>query len=115
MPLKPYIGYSRRDEFEENGTVLIFAHTVQEARKVGWDDLITDEWIDFTARLAEPFMMVEADPKMVEQDKAHVNWNPKVCRECEHYGQSVIGEDGLCDECRDNNDYEKRMGKGGDA
>ena len=103
--LKTYMGYSRATGAEE-GAILIFAHSVKEARKVGWNTLgstLTDEYIDFAATLLRntPWLRDEAYGLKLANDQAHVIDNPKSCKECETWGMYPIGEDGLCEECRD--------------
>ena len=113
--LKSYMGYSRGAGSEE-GAVLIFAHSVKEARKVGWNKLgsdLTDEYIDFAARLIRkaPWLREEANAIKLANDEAHVIDNPKSCVECEKWGVYPIGEDELCEECRDDQ-LELELAKG---
>ena len=101
--LKPYMGYSRFAGPEE-GAMLIFAHTVVEARNIGWQEggnLFTDEYIDFAAKLLRdvPWLMLEADQDKLVKDLSHSTIDPVLCKECEMWGEQ-IGDDGLCDECR---------------
>jgi hypothetical protein len=105
--LKIYMVYSRGAGSEE-GAALVFAHSFQEARKVGWQsfgDLFTDEYIDLTAGLMRnhPWLYDEADKAKLAKDEPHGTIDPKSCNQCERWGQSPIGEDGLCEDCREDN------------
>jgi hypothetical protein len=102
--LKPYIVYSRSNGSEE-GAALVFAHRASIARYIGYgpfNDFI-DGYIDCAARLIRnaPWLFEEADKDKLSKNEAHVIINPKTCCECGFWGQSPIGDDGLCEECRD--------------
>jgi hypothetical protein len=103
--LKTYMGFSRGAGPEE-GAILIFAHSVKEARKVGWNMMgceLTDEYIDFAATIIRksPWLREEANALKLANDEAHVIDDPRSCDECGMWGIYQIGEDGLCEECRD--------------
>jgi hypothetical protein len=102
--LNTYMAYSRGAGPEE-GAVLVFAHSVQEARTVGWKAFgsdLTDDYLDFAATRIRnsPWLYDEANAIKLANDEPHVIDSPKDCQECEQWGQSPIGIDGLCDECR---------------
>ena len=102
--LNTYMIFSRTGDVE-NGAALVFAHTAQEARVVGWRGIgsdLTDEYTDLAAnRLRnKPWLFDEALAVKFANDEAHVIDDPKSCRTCECWGQSPIGEDGLCEGCR---------------
>lgn len=102
--LKPYFVYSREYGPQE-GALLCFAHTAQEARSVGFQNGgtdITDDYLDFGACLLRgcDWLYTEADQEKLKNDEAHLIWNMKSCSECEQWGHSPIGKDGLCDDCR---------------
>jgi len=106
-----YMVYSEGAGCEE-GAALVFAHTSKEARKVGWNEvgcLFTGEYIDFAStRLRNhDWLFEEANQEKLVDDIPHAIDNPKCCKGCEMWGgDSRIGEDGLCDECRGGlNDY----------
>jgi len=91
----------------EIGAALVFAHTAKEARVVGWRGIgsdLTDEYTDLAAnRLRnKPWLFDEALAVKFANDEAHVIDDPKSCHTCECWGQSPIGEDGLCEGCRQN-------------
>lgn len=102
--LKPYMVFSNFSGSAE-GALLVFAHSVREARKVGWrcfSGELTDQYIDFGANLIRnsDFLLAEADiPKLIA-DEPHGVWNIKSCKWCERWGQSAIGDDELCEDCR---------------
>ena len=103
--LNTYMAYSRGAGPEE-GAFLIFAHSVQEARTVGWKSFgsdLTDEYIDFTAtRIRKsPWLFDEANAIKFANDEPHVIDSPKGCLNCGFWGQSPIGVDGLCEGCRE--------------
>ena len=103
--LNAYVIFSRNGDVE-NGAALVFAHTAQEARVVGWRGIgsdLTDEYTDLAAnRLRnKPWLFDEALAVKFANDEAHVIDDPKSCRTCEWWGQSPIGKDGLCEKCRE--------------
>jgi hypothetical protein len=98
-----YMGYSRSLGAHE-GAALIFAHSIREARAVGWRScgaLFTDEYIDFAATRIrnKSWLFGEAIREKLEQDKAHAVDDPRCCRECELWGVSPIGANGRCEDC----------------
>lgn len=110
--LNAYMIYSRAAGPEE-GAALVFAHTVREARKIGYpgigNDLTGDEYIDLAADLIRnsPYLFQEADPDKLARDVPHVIDNPRSCDRCERWGQSAIGEDCLCDICKSDKELER--------
>ena len=114
--LNTYMGFSRANGPEE-GAILIFAHSVREARLVGWrmfgSDL-TDEYTDFAAKRIRksPWLKEEANGLKLANDEAHVIDNPNCCMECGLWGETPIGDDGLCEFCHDDYaDLELAKGK----
>ena len=109
--LKPYMGYSIGLGASE-GAILIFAFTAKEAKKIGYRaSILTDEYIDFAVRLMRnsPYLFKDADQEKLKSGMPHVIDNPTSCRHCESWG-SEIGDDGLCQDCRelhDDTDYLK--------
>lgn len=105
--LKTYMVYSRFLTPSE-GALLVFAHNVQEARVVGWQATsgadLTDDYLDFgaCAMKGRDWLFAEANQEKLSQDIPHLVWDIKSCDECEKWGHSPIGDDGLCDECREN-------------
>lgn len=98
--LKPYMIFSRYAGPSE-GAGLVFAHTSREARKIGWQTfygMFFDEFIDLGCRWLKDCSWLMAEKK---SDLPHAVDNPKSCKVCECWGQSVIGEDGMCEECRE--------------
>lgn len=107
-PLNIYMGYSRYGGAEE-GAILIFAHTVREARSIGWRILPLDtEFIDFAAlRLRNnDWLYEEANQDKLMAGIPHAIDDPNTCQACEHWGASPIGNDGFCEGCR----YEREEG-----
>jgi len=103
--LNPYMVFSIGLGSEE-GAMLVFAHTVREARAVGWrsdGSLLTDEFIDLGAKLIRnsDWLYKEANQAKLNAGIAHTVWRPRGCERCELWGNSEIGEDGLCDDCRE--------------
>jgi hypothetical protein len=98
--LKPYLGFSREAGTDGAG-ILIFAHTAREARKIGWDTDITDEYIDFAAtrmRRTETYLMTLANATKLDNDEPHSVWDVPFCKNCEQWGEP-IGDDGFCESC----------------
>ena len=103
--LRTYMVYSRAGGPQE-GAALVFAHNRQEARVMGWwhtgSGDFTDELLDFESRRLKdrPWLYAEADQEKFRQGLPHIILVPKSCKRCRRWGQSPIGEDGLCEECR---------------
>lgn len=104
--LMPYMLYSREIGPEECAC-LAFAHSGQEARKVGWNNGckydIADEYIDLVSRPLgnRPWLLTEADPQKFSRDEAHLVFAPNTCRWCESWGHidGPISRDGLFPRC----------------
>lgn len=102
--LKMYMVYSRGAGPEE-GAALAFAHNSQEARVVGWGGIvsdITDEFIDVASlRLRnKDWLYAEANQEKLKAEIPHHIDAPRSCSNCETWGESPIGDDGLCESCR---------------
>jgi len=103
--LKPYMIYSRYAGRSE-GAALVFAHTVKEAKKIGWNgigsDLTGGEYIDLAATLMKdsPWIFGEADIEKFDRGEPHVIDSPSSCYSCETWGLELA--DGLCQNCREN-------------
>ena len=97
--LKPYMVCSRTAGAAE-GAILVFAHTVKEARKIGWKtgwlkDLCDGEWIDLQAYKinSEPWIM-----KQAKSEEPHSIEIPETCHDCLMWGFE-LDEKGLCESC----------------
>jgi hypothetical protein len=113
--LNIYMVYSRGGGPEE-GAFLVFAHSFQEARKIGWrwsGDEITDDYLDFAARRIRKaeWLRDEADPVKYANDESHVIQNPNSCIHCDLWGHTPIGPDGICEECQDDLDEIEEINK----
>lgn len=103
--LKPYMAYSRSAGAIE-GAVLIFAHTLREAKKYAWNNSLLrefcDDWIDLGAYLIrdKPWLYDDANQEKLSAGIPHVVDDPRGCEVCETWGGSPIGRDGVCEECR---------------
>lgn len=89
----------------KEGAMLVFAHTAREARTIGWRECcntLTDDYLDFAASWLRDcdWLFKEADAEKLAADTPHLVWNIRACRACEMWGDSEIGDDGLCDSCR---------------
>ena len=108
--MKPYMGYSREGGSRE-GAVLIFAHNVKEAKRIGFGVLspwITDEYTDMAVTLIKDgafwFEQVPQWSKdKIVKDEPHVLDSPPSCKVCELWG-SELNESGLCEDCQDYED-----------
>lgn len=103
--MNAYMIYSRHAGPEE-GAGLVFAHSVKEAKKVGWKQIgsdFTDDYLDLAVKIIRhsSWLFFDANPKLLSSDIPHSIDNPRSCMECGQWGQSPIGEDDLCEECRD--------------
>lgn len=102
--MKAYMGFHGYFGPEE-GALLIFAHSVKEAKKIGRPiimDWFDAEFIDARVRWLRdcPHLFdSDADQEKLLADIAHVVESPKTCKRCEQWG-NPIGEDGICEECK---------------
>ncbi len=99
--LKPYSAYSRCAGPCE-GAVLVFAHTVQEARIIAWNtswlsDMCDDEWIDLAASKLESNLWIM---KQATSEEPHVIESPVTCEGCLMWGYD-LDENGICESCRE--------------
>lgn len=100
--LKPYMVFNRRVGSEE-GATLVFHHTAQQAKVMGWqsgDLLNVDEYLDVGVRLIRspedvyPF----ADFDLLAKNEPHSVWKLEPCEACEFWGCGV-DENGRCNGC----------------
>ena len=103
--LNTYMIYSRGIGPEE-GAALVFAHSVQEARKVGWHGIgsdLTDDYLDLTAKRLRnmDWIREEADATKLNNDIPHVIDSPKTCLRCQLWGVSPLDKDGYCENCQE--------------
>ena len=101
-PLKPYMVYDRMAGSGE-GAVLVFAHNVQEARKVGWPDVSNwgcDGFIYCAANYLKDSLWLydEAKKEKLEAGIPHCIESPIVCKCCEKWGYEMNGN-GYCESC----------------
>ncbi len=104
--LKPYLVYSRSLGSSE-GALLAFANTVQQARVVAWKSFdardLTDDYLDLTAKLlrGRDWLYEEGDSELLANNTPHKH----ILLYCNRaiMGHSPIGEDGLCNDCRRDN------------
>lgn len=100
--LKAYMGYSEITGSRE-AAVLVFAHTVKEARKLAFDVLrgwgVTDEWIDVRASWLKTrnFLFEQANQELLKAETPHVIDDPICCKGCDLWGMEL--KDGLCENC----------------
>lgn len=103
--LKPYMGYSNMAGSAE-GAILIFAHSIKEAKKIGWRgmpgdicDVFTDMRIEWLGESDHLFTQVPQWSKSkLEKSEAHVVDNPPCCKGCNLWGYE-LNEQGLCETC----------------
>jgi hypothetical protein len=91
--LNAYVVYSRGATAAECAG-LVFAHSVQEARKIGWRSIgsdFTDDYLDFAANILRdhPWLFEEADKLKLANDIPHVIVCPKSCEHCEQWGWRI--------------------------
>ena len=98
------------------GAALIFAHTSKEAKKVFWaackGEIAGEEFTQARVRriVGHDYLFDEADGLKVQAGLAHVNDCPKSCDNCETWGNSRIGDLGLCHECLEARRADERDG-----
>lgn len=102
--MKMYMAYSKTAGCSE-GAVLVFANSVKEAKPLAFyksyigGDFCDNEWTDLRVRLIKGCDWLW---KEKQKDTPHVVDCPKSCDSCMTWGgSSEIGEDSLCDDCRE--------------
>lgn len=102
--LKAYTAFNNVAGPEE-GAFLVFAYTAKEAKKIAWPiarDTICDDgyFTELGIRQIKqaPWLFFE-----MVKDEPHVIENPKSCDACFRWGHTPILEDGLCEECHNEN------------
>ena|SRR5690349_18464993 len=99
--MRPYMvhGGDSRD-----GACLVFAHTVREARRVGFpilDNWECADWIDCRAELLrdKQHLFAEADQEKLAAGIAHAIESPKTCPNCELWGGELNENENGCEFC----------------
>ena len=111
--LHPYMVFSRILGSIE-GAYLVFAHTGQEAKVLGWDGELTDEYLDMGVRRLwnEDYIYREADQEKLNKNIPHVIDNPTPCKGCDQWGGDHNNE-GWCQSCwEEQSDVEWEPAKG---
>ena len=106
--LKPYMGYSHAGGSRE-GAVLIFAHNIKEAKKIGWPILhgmFLDEFTDMAVRfIKNGGYLFDQMPKWSQlklyNGTPHVVDAPPSCKNCNLWGMGEFNEGGYCPDCAD--------------
>jgi hypothetical protein len=115
--LRPYMVYSRGGGSEE-GAMLVFAHTVKEAKKTAWNsntfihDITDGEYIDMAVEFIKDseYLFKEANQELLKSNTPHIIETPHCCKSCEKWGYE-LNEDGYCESCLDEIDFNKDMEK----
>lgn len=107
--LKAYMG-SGEDSTE--GACLIFAHTAKEAKRIGYKDWARIWDIDFievrVRKLKQTdYLFSLADKGKLEKDIPHIIDDMPVCERCELWSEEPLNENGLCNDCRDYEEFEE--------
>lgn len=114
--LKMYMGFDSEDG-SEGGAVLIFAHNAKEARDIGHPyvaDFFSTDWIHMRVRWLKhaEHLRAEGVKEKLDNDIPHVIDSPRICPNCELWGNTPIKlKDGreVCEGCRD--EYEDMTGE----
>ncbi len=105
--LKPYMGYSR-DGGSQEGAILIFAHNIREAKRLGYPamcGIIVDDYTDMVVKWLKNSNFLFEQAAKWSKDKisigvAHAVDNPLSCKGCERWGYE-LNDEGYCDTCAD--------------
>ena len=97
--LKPYMLFSRSTGACE-GAYLVFALTAQQAKSVGNDGQLTDEYIDLGVQLIRDgeHLYREGNREKLLENIPHYIDNPVVCKGCLLWGEPFNNE-GWCQSC----------------
>ncbi len=106
--MKPYMAYSREVGSCE-GAVLVFAHTVKEAKIEAWgivSDYCTDEYTDMAVTWLKDrgFLLSQADPVKLAKGIPHIIESPILCKSCNLWGYK-LNEQGYCEDCQSEEEY----------
>lgn len=95
MSIRPYMAFDRRMGAQE-GAMLVFANSAQEARKVsyglGW---FNSEWCDWAATLQRD---LPNHLKALDDGSVQTIESPPVCDRCHSWGGHIIKDTG-CSFC----------------
>ena len=99
--MKAYMAYSHIAGSSE-AAVLVFANTAREAKKLAWGSIVCDfcdnDWTDLRVNQLKDMSWLF---KEMRRNIPHVIDNPRSCDSCGFWGNSEIGDDGLCEGCRE--------------
>jgi hypothetical protein len=103
--MKAYMAFSRCAGPSE-GASIVFADNARQAKILAWktstlSDYWDGEFTDVGIRLLKDKPWLFKEQKL---DVPHVVDDPRSCTQCNMWGNSEIGADGLCDGCREAND-----------
>lgn len=88
------------------GSVLVFAHTVQQAKVLGYPDIsgwgLVDEFIQVRARWLRnsPWVFDEANKDKLAANTPHVIACPTTCKDCGLWGLQ-LNDDEYCEDCEE--------------
>ena len=98
LELKPYIAYNWEPE---NGAILVFAYSFEQMRNIAYHAINSIELDEIEREDIKGQLIKDSSWLMEEKVKDEPHWiHPKSCYLCGMWGQSPIGKDGLCDDCR---------------
>ena len=101
--LKPYMGFILDEPHE--GAILIFAHNIREAKRIGWSEPsfiqdMTDTYLDFRVRFMKDsqHLFKDGNQEQLKDNIPHINESPTICKGCELWGEEH-NKEGFCQSC----------------
>ena len=100
--MKAYMGYSKSAGSYE-GAILIFANNAKEAKKLARQSSViselADDFLDVTVTWLKnsPYLFKQ----MLTDDTPCFVESPITCTHCGMWGMGDIGEDGVCEACKE--------------
>ena len=102
--MKTYMAYAGESEA---GAVLVFAHNIKEAKRIGFPAVSSwcpdAEYIDMRVSWLKDcnWLFEQADKAKLDAGIPHVIEDPISCKDCEKWGMK-LNEDGVCESCATN-------------
>jgi hypothetical protein len=97
----------------ECGAGLVFAHSVKEARHVGWktlSDWHDSAWINIRARRLKETgtLLSQADGSLYNAGTPHIIESPIACKGCESWFDDY-DSNGYCEACHESNEFTQSL------
>lgn len=85
--------------------ILVFAHTAKDARRMAYPvlcDFMDTHFLDVRVKRSK-----DDAAHLRKKEVPHIVDSPPVCERCEYWYTSPLSADGLCDDCEDEQAWER--------